>query len=85
MYPIPNSQVSNQKNILKVVHEADNSSGHESGMQRMPNMLNAQSIGGSPGPLSLISPSNGGSQMGNQMIPSNNQQPMQYVQNMQHM
>lgn len=32
MYPIPNSQVGNNKNILKVVHEADNSSGHESGM-----------------------------------------------------
>ena len=78
MYPIPNSQVGNQKNILKVVHEADNSSGHESGMQRIPpNMLSAQVIGGSPGPQQLISPS--GSQMSNQIMPNGAYQPIQYV------
>ena len=49
----------------------------------MPNMLNAQGIGGSPVQLQLISPS--GSQMGNQMMPANNQQPIQYVQSINHM
>jgi hypothetical protein len=34
MYPMPNNQAGS-KNILKVVHEADNSSAHESNqMQR---------------------------------------------------